>query len=105
MTDDEFGQLIIHDGKTMPPKGSIVKAFYKVPLSTKVPSAMAQGADWVIGTFRTISNSWSWKPGFNPIISYKIKKGLGFKLLEKIASDPPKKMIEDSKPKQLEHHK
>lgn len=102
MSDDEFGPLIIHDGKTMLPAGVILKAFFAGPLRVPVNGAVAQGEDWVIArATSTMSNagSWVWRKGFLKVISYRIKKSEGFKLLEKLVSDPPSELIED---KQLE---
>ena len=45
------------------------------------------------------AGSWVWRKGFLKIVSYRIKKSDGFKLLEKLVSDPPDMLIED---KQLE---
>ena len=104
--DEEFGSLIIHDGKSVPTSGLIVKAFYKFPIRTQIKGAIVQGYDWVIGTVRkgTSSGSWVWAKGYNPIVSYRIKKGKGFKLLEEIAKKPPLDLIPDPEIKLLEYH-
>lgn len=67
-----------------------------------IHGAEAQGENWAIGRIYPTTNksgSWLWKKGYVRVVSYKIKKSDGFKLLEKLVSDPPSELIED---KQLE---
>lgn len=102
MSDDEFGPLIIHDGKTIPPTGVILKVFFAGPLKEPIKGAVAQGENWVVARVTSTmsdAGSWVWRKGFLKIVSYRIKKSDGFKLLEKLVSDPPDMLIED---KQLE---
>lgn len=102
MSDDEFGPLIIHDGKTIPPVGTIVKVHFDGIARAPIRGAEIQGENWAIGRiYKTIgqSGSWLWKKGYVRVVSYRIKKSDGFKLLEKLVSDPPSELIED---KQLE---
>lgn len=104
--DEEFGALIIHDGKGAPASGLIVQAFYKFPLQSQIKGARIQGLNWVIGTIGKgkASGSWTWAKGFNPIVSYRIKKGQGYKILEELANDPPDELIKDPERKLLEYH-
>lgn len=104
MSDDEFGPLIIHDGRHVPPVGTIVKVFFegKGVASGAPKGAVVYGDNWAIGMIRGVSpnyGSWLWLKGYDRILSYRIKKSDGFKLLEKLVSDPPDMLIED---KQLE---
>lgn len=105
--DEEFGALVIHDGKGAPKVGLVVQAFYAYPIEVTIKNAVAQGYNWVIGTISkgTASGSWMWTKGYNPIVSYRIKKGQGYKLLEEIAKKPPPDLIKDPDPKLLEHHR
>lgn len=102
MSDDEFGPLIIHDGKTIPPVGTIVKAYFEGKINKPIRGAEAQGESWAIGRIYKTSyqaGSWTWRKGYLRVVSYRIKKSDGFKLLEKLVNDPPSELIED---KQLE---
>lgn len=96
MSNDEFGPLIIHDGKTIPPVGTIVNAFFEGKIKRQIRGAEAQGENWAIGRIYKTSHqagSWTWKKGYLRVVSYRIKKSDGFKLLEKLVSDPPTELI------------
>lgn len=98
MSEDEFGPLIIHDGKTIPPIGTIVKVYLEGIIREPIAGAEVQGENWAIGRiYKTSwqSGSWVWKKGHVRVVSYRIKKSDGFKLLEKLVSDPPDMLIED----------
>ena len=71
---DEWGPWVEHDGKGCPCLGKVVRVTYGKRRGGPIYNRIEEVSETDAIEIADGLGSWTWKPGWNPIIRYRIRK-------------------------------
>lgn len=90
--EEDWGPWIEHDGGPCTCVGSVAQAWWENGTVDEPSIVEGNPEAWV----------WDYRPDkFFKIVSYRIRKPKGLKLLQEIAANPPKQPIRERRPERI----